>query len=56
MLPADTVILATRVRENPGLTEALAGLGATVHLVGDCRAVGYLEGALMDAARVARAI
>jgi 2,4-dienoyl-CoA reductase (NADPH2) len=55
-LPADTVILATGVRDNPGLAEALAGLGATVHLVGDCRAVGCLEGALMDAARVARTI
>ena len=56
MLPADTVILATGVRDNPGLAEDLAGLGATVHLVGDCRAVGYLKGALMDAARVARTI
>jgi NADH dehydrogenase FAD-containing subunit len=55
-LPADTVILATGVRDNPGLAEALAGLCATVHLVGDCRAVGYLEGALMDAARIARTI
>jgi len=55
-LPADSVIVATGVRENHGLADSLQGLGAEVHLIGDCRAVGYLEGALLDAARVARSI
>jgi 2,4-dienoyl-CoA reductase-like NADH-dependent reductase (Old Yellow Enzyme family) len=53
---ADSVIIATGVRENRTLAEALTDLGFEVHLLGDCRGVGYLEGALLDAARVARAI
>ncbi len=53
---ADSVILAAGVTENRSLAETLAGLGLEVHLLGDCRRVGYIEGALMDAARVARAI
>jgi hypothetical protein len=36
--------------------KALEGLGAEVHLPGDCRGVDYIEGAMMDAARIARAI
>jgi NADH dehydrogenase FAD-containing subunit len=55
-LPADSVILATGVREDRRLAGALAGLGAEVHLLGDCKGVGYIEGALLDAARIARAI
>jgi 2,4-dienoyl-CoA reductase (NADPH2) len=53
---ADTVILATGAGENRSLAEALEGLGAEVHLLGDCRGVGYIEGAIMDAARIARTI
>jgi 2,4-dienoyl-CoA reductase (NADPH2) len=54
--PADTVILATGAGENRGLAEALQERGVEVHLLGDCGGVGYIEGAIMDAARVARAI
>jgi 2,4-dienoyl-CoA reductase-like NADH-dependent reductase (Old Yellow Enzyme family)/NADPH-dependent 2,4-dienoyl-CoA reductase/sulfur reductase-like enzyme len=54
--PADHVIIATGVAENRGLADALGGCGAAIHLIGDCRGVGYIEGAIMDAARVARAI
>jgi 2,4-dienoyl-CoA reductase (NADPH2) len=54
--PAETVILATGAGENRGLAEALQELGLEVHLLGDCSGVGYIEGAIMDAARVARAI
>jgi 2,4-dienoyl-CoA reductase (NADPH2) len=54
--PVDTVILATGAGENRSLAEALEGLGAEVHLLGDCRGVGYIEGAIMDGARIARAI
>jgi len=54
--PADTVILAGGAVENRGLAEELEGLGAEIHLLGDCRGVGYIEGAMMDAARIARAI
>jgi 2,4-dienoyl-CoA reductase-like NADH-dependent reductase (Old Yellow Enzyme family)/thioredoxin reductase len=55
-VPIDTVILASGAGENRGLADALEGLGAEVHLLGDCRGVGYIEGAMMDAARIARLI
>ena len=53
---ADSVILASGVQANRGLAEALAGLGAEMHLLGDCKGVGYIEGALLDANRIARQI
>jgi len=53
---ADHVIIAAGVRDNRELAEALAGLGAEVHLVGDCKGVGYIEGAILDGARIGRAI
>jgi NADH dehydrogenase FAD-containing subunit len=53
---ADHVIIATGVVENRSLADALAGSGAEVYLLGDCKGVGYIEGAIMDAAQIARAI
>jgi 2,4-dienoyl-CoA reductase (NADPH2) len=53
---ADTVILASGAAENRSLAAELVGLGAEIHLLGDCRGVSYLEGAMSDAARIARAI
>ncbi|MBI4515443.1 MAG: FAD-dependent oxidoreductase [Deltaproteobacteria bacterium] len=53
---ADNVIVATGVVENRGLADSLSGLGVEVHLLGDCRGVGYIDGAISDAARVARMI
>lgn len=53
---ADSVIIAVGVHENRGLADALVGLGAEIHLLGDCNGVGYIEGALRDATRIARAI
>jgi 2,4-dienoyl-CoA reductase (NADPH2) len=55
-LAVDSVILAVGAQPDRAVAEALAGCGADVHLIGDCQGVGYLEGALMDGARVARAI
>jgi len=55
-VPADSVILASGVQENRTLAEALASAGAEVHLLGDCKGVGYIEGALLDANRIARQI
>ncbi len=55
-VPADHVLVATGVRENRDLAERLAGLAPEIHLLGDCKEVGYIQGALMDAARIARAI
>jgi len=52
----DSVIVATGTRDNRALGEELGKLGAEVHLLGDCSGVGYIVGAMMDAARIARAI
>jgi 2,4-dienoyl-CoA reductase (NADPH2) len=54
--PADSVILAAGTQDNRSLAESLSSLGTEVHLLGDCKGVGYIEGAIMDGARVARAI
>jgi 2,4-dienoyl-CoA reductase (NADPH2) len=52
----DSVILAAGTREDHTLAEAIANLGPAVHSIGDCDGVGYIEGAIRDAARVARQI
>jgi NADPH-dependent 2,4-dienoyl-CoA reductase/sulfur reductase-like enzyme len=49
----DSVIIATGVREDLSLCEDLRGLGYDVHLAGDCSGVGYIEGAMRDASRIA---
>jgi 2,4-dienoyl-CoA reductase (NADPH2) len=51
--PADQVILAMGAREDRSFGEALRGLGLAVHLLGDCDGVGYVEGAMLAAARIA---
>jgi 2,4-dienoyl-CoA reductase (NADPH2) len=55
-LPADSVVLASRVEPAPELAEALRARGHEAHPIGDCHRVGLLEGALLDAARAALAI
>jgi hypothetical protein len=50
------VIVAAGVTENRSLAEALGELGAEVYLLGDCKGVGYIEGAILDAAQIALAI
>ncbi|MFN8624494.1 MAG: FAD-dependent oxidoreductase [Candidatus Binatia bacterium] len=55
-VPADSVILAAGTQENRGLADSLSGLGIELHLLGDCTGVGYIEGAMLDGARMARAI
>jgi NADPH-dependent 2,4-dienoyl-CoA reductase/sulfur reductase-like enzyme len=56
VLETDSVIVATGVQENTKLSEAIASLGLEVHALGDCSGVGYIQGAMLDAACVARAI
>ncbi|MFQ5697568.1 MAG: FAD-dependent oxidoreductase [Myxococcota bacterium] len=53
---ADHVILARGTVENPHLGASLRALGIEVHEIGDCTGVGYLDGAIRDAARIARQI
>lgn len=55
-LPADTVIVAQGASGDETLGDALKAAGFTVHLVGDCTGVGYIEGAMRDAALATQAI
>ncbi len=52
----DSVILAAGATENTALAESLAGLAPEVHTIGDCSGVGYIEGAILDGARIGREI
>ena len=54
--PADHVILAVGAREDRSLAEALRGLTVEVQLLGDCDGVGYVQGAMLSAARVAGSV
>jgi 2,4-dienoyl-CoA reductase-like NADH-dependent reductase (Old Yellow Enzyme family)/NADPH-dependent 2,4-dienoyl-CoA reductase/sulfur reductase-like enzyme len=55
-VPAETVILALGARGDLALAEALEAAGNRVVTVGDCRGVGYIEGAMRSAAEAARAL
>lgn len=52
-VPADAVVVATDVRAQAPLAVALRGRGVDVHVVGDAGEVGYIEGAVHSAWRVA---
>ena len=52
----DSVIITSGAEANPSLADTLAGLAPEVHLLGDASGVGYIEGAILDAARIARDI
>ncbi|NKY88237.1 oxidoreductase [Nocardia veterana] len=54
--PADMVIVASGVSARAPLAEALAGVVPEVHVIGDAAEVGYIEGAMHGAWRVATAI
>jgi 2,4-dienoyl-CoA reductase (NADPH2) len=53
-LSVDAVILASGTQPNRNLGELLQKDFSEVHLIGDCSGLGYIEGALADAARVGR--
>lgn len=55
-IDADNVIIAKGASGDMRLADALAADGHTVHVVGDCRGVGYIEGAMRSAFEVAAAI
>ena len=46
---ADTVIVAKGATGDDSVAGTLEGAGFTVHRVGDCTGVGYIEGAMRDA-------
>jgi NADPH-dependent 2,4-dienoyl-CoA reductase/sulfur reductase-like enzyme len=53
---ADHVIVATGATGDSSLAEQFAKSGFSVHSIGDCTGVGYIEGAMEAAAEVAVAI
>jgi len=54
--PADQVIVAQGAGPNPTTAEELRAAGLTVHTLGDCNGVGYIEGAIRGAADVVAAL
>lgn len=55
-IAADHVIVARGASGDLALVERLQAAGFAVHTVGDCRGVGYIEGAMRSAAEAAEAI
>ena len=52
-LGADHVIVAKGATGDTSLADELRAAGFTVHSIGDCTGVGYIEGATESAAEVA---
>ena len=52
-LEADTVIIAMGATPNRALAEALADQPFQVHAIGDCDDIGYIEGAILSARKIA---
>ncbi|MDE2410199.1 MAG: FAD-dependent oxidoreductase [Sphingomonadales bacterium] len=55
-LPADSVIIAKGAEAQTGLFDDLRVAGIEAHMVGDCQGVGYILGAVRNAADVAARI
>ncbi len=55
-VPADLVVVASYVEAGAPLADDLRALGLDVHLVGDAGEVGYIQGAIHSAWRVARTL
>ena len=53
---ADTVIIAKGAEANTGLHDELVAAGIDSRMVGDCQGVGYIIGAVRNAADIAAAI
>jgi 2,4-dienoyl-CoA reductase (NADPH2) len=55
-LAADHVIVAQGAAGDTSLADQLRGAGLSVHTIGDCNGVGYIEGAMESAAELVAAI
>ncbi len=55
-LPADHVIVARGASADLSLAESLRAHGLTVHAIGDCTGVGYIDGAMRAAAQLAASL
>jgi hypothetical protein len=50
--PADRILVSGGARPDPSLAEALRARDVKLHAIGDCVAVGLVEGAMQTAAEV----
>jgi 2,4-dienoyl-CoA reductase (NADPH2) len=50
---ADQVIISMGAKPNPGLAEEIQAQGLEVARIGDCQEVGYIEGAILSARKLA---
>jgi 2,4-dienoyl-CoA reductase (NADPH2) len=55
-LPARQVIIAMGAQPDDSMQARLAGQGVQVHRIGDCRDIGYIDGAILDARQLVQAI
>jgi 2,4-dienoyl-CoA reductase (NADPH2) len=55
-LPAKQVIIAMGAQPDDRMLAQLASSGAKVHRVGDCREVGYIDGAILDARQLVQSL
>ncbi|MGH6780769.1 MAG: FAD-dependent oxidoreductase, partial [Sphingomonadaceae bacterium] len=55
-IAADDIIVAKGATSDTGLADQLRAEGFVVHVAGDCTGVGYIEGAMHDAAQIAEVI
>lgn len=55
-IAADSVIVAKGATGDDTVADALRSLGVPIHQIGDCTGVGYIEGAMRDAALTTRTI
>ncbi len=53
-IPADDVVIATGTSADDRFTRSLEGLDCEVHTIGDAARIGYIEGAILAGASVAR--
>lgn len=53
---ADSVVLAMGASTDDSVSLALHGCGVPLHRIGDCRDIGYIEGAIHDGHRIGRQI
>lgn len=55
-LPAKQVIIAMGAQPDDTLQTKLAASGVTVHQIGDCREIGYIDGAILDARKLVQSL
>ncbi len=55
-VPCQQVIIAMGAQPDDSLQERLAAQGLPVHSIGDCRDIGYIHGAILDARELVQAI